>query len=373
MPADRAPIISATLIVRDEHDFLDGCLASLDGFADEVVVVDTGSVDDSVAIARRHGAAVSHLAWTGDFAVARNHAMHLATGDWLLYIDADERVQPTSRSSLDPILLVPAVVGARVAFRPVTGMTRYRELRLVRNHPDIRFEGEIHENLWPSVQRLIDRDGALVADVDVAIDHLGYDGDQTAKHARNLPLLRSRLAADPTHVYSWHHLGRVLVALGDVEDGEQAWANGVEAVLAAEHPTPTDWLVFESLIEARAARGEPVDDLLTIAIERFGTTPAIRITRARLAVAGGDYAAAIDDLTPLVAIDVDTFVSDGLSLDERWFGELGWGLLATAHFELGDYDAAAEAFDRAYEHQPSTELMAKRTVARARARTAARR
>jgi glycosyltransferase involved in cell wall biosynthesis len=90
MPAaDRAPTISATMIVRDEHDFLDGCLTSLAGFADEVVVVDTGSVDDTVAIAERHGARVSHLAWTGNFAVARNHALTLATGDWRLSIDAD--------------------------------------------------------------------------------------------------------------------------------------------------------------------------------------------------------------------------------------------------------------------------------------------
>ena len=85
-------LLSAAIIVRDEADFIDVCLASLDGLVDEVVVVDTGSVDDTIAIAEAHGARVAHEPWKNDFARCRNRSLDLATGDWILYIDADERV-----------------------------------------------------------------------------------------------------------------------------------------------------------------------------------------------------------------------------------------------------------------------------------------
>ena len=88
----RAPLLSAVLIARDEAEFLGGCLESLSGIVDEVVVVDTGSVDETPDIARRFGAVVVHHPWREDFAEARNVSLDRATGRWILYIDADERL-----------------------------------------------------------------------------------------------------------------------------------------------------------------------------------------------------------------------------------------------------------------------------------------
>src|SRR4029077_18021100 len=86
-------LLSAAIIVKDEADHLDACLSSLHGLVDEIVVVDTGSTDGSVAVAERHGAVVAHEPWRGDFSAPRNRSLDLATGDWILYIDADERVR----------------------------------------------------------------------------------------------------------------------------------------------------------------------------------------------------------------------------------------------------------------------------------------
>src|SRR5580658_6526740 len=86
-------LLSAAIIVRDEAEHLDGCLTSLRGLVDEIVVVDTGSSDDSVAVAHRHGAIVGHEPWQGDFATPRNRSLDLCSGEWILYIDADERVR----------------------------------------------------------------------------------------------------------------------------------------------------------------------------------------------------------------------------------------------------------------------------------------
>jgi hypothetical protein len=82
-------LLSAALIVRDEGAFLDGCLASLRGLVDEIVVVATGSVDDTVAVAHAHRAVVDEIDWCDDFSAARNHSLDLASGEWVLHVDAD--------------------------------------------------------------------------------------------------------------------------------------------------------------------------------------------------------------------------------------------------------------------------------------------
>jgi glycosyltransferase involved in cell wall biosynthesis len=86
------PLVSASLIVKDEQDVLEQCLGSLAGLADEVVVYDTGSNDDTVAIARRMGAVVVEGYWDDDFGRARNASLAACTGQWVLVLDADEMV-----------------------------------------------------------------------------------------------------------------------------------------------------------------------------------------------------------------------------------------------------------------------------------------
>src|ERR1700722_6294832 len=101
-------LLSAALIVKNEEKFLGSCLRSLKGLADEVVVVDTGSTDRTTDIAIAEGARLYHRPWTGDFSAARNEALNLARGDWILYVDAEERV-----SGGDPELLRAQLRAAR--------------------------------------------------------------------------------------------------------------------------------------------------------------------------------------------------------------------------------------------------------------------
>lgn len=84
------PSVSATLIVRNEAARLARCLESVSAHVDEIVVVDTGSTDDTVAIASRFGCRIGHFAWNDDFSAARNAALSLSCTDWNFVIDADE-------------------------------------------------------------------------------------------------------------------------------------------------------------------------------------------------------------------------------------------------------------------------------------------
>src|SRR5947209_2429562 len=92
------------MIVRDEERHLAACLESITPVVDEVVVVDTGSIDRTAEIAARHGAQVHRAAWTGDFSAARNAALDRASGRWILYIDADERLRQIGRAQVERLL-----------------------------------------------------------------------------------------------------------------------------------------------------------------------------------------------------------------------------------------------------------------------------
>ena len=135
--------LSAAIIVKDEADRLDACLTSLRGLVDEIVVVDTGSTDPSVAVAQQHGAIVAHEPWQGDFATPRNRSLDLVSGDWVLYVDADEQVQGDPAAIRERLDAAGDCVALRVRFIPKVAWTPFRELRLWRNRPDIRFQNPV--------------------------------------------------------------------------------------------------------------------------------------------------------------------------------------------------------------------------------------
>ena len=116
--------LSASLIVKNEERFLHACLSSLVGQVDEIIVVDTGSTDRSPDIARECGARLLQFPWNSSFADPRNVALDACSGDWILYIDADERLVLDGDARIVDLLRTDAWAGAMVRFRPKSGFTR---------------------------------------------------------------------------------------------------------------------------------------------------------------------------------------------------------------------------------------------------------
>ena len=94
------PKISLCMIVKNEAQYIERCIKSARRAADEIIVVDTGSSDDTAEIARRLGAKTRQHQWKSDFSEARNYSIEQATGDWILYLDADEVLTPDACSRL---------------------------------------------------------------------------------------------------------------------------------------------------------------------------------------------------------------------------------------------------------------------------------
>jgi len=221
------PTISACLIVRNEAHVLERCLVSLRDVVDEIVVVDTGSADDSPAVATRHGARVIRVAWPDDFSAARNVSIEAAACDWILSIDADEYLSPDAARLVRPTVERSDAMGLWIAQRnllPPGDVLPFIDtpiVRLFRRHPKVRFAGIIHEQVTSSIERL----GGRVAGTSIVVMHDGYLSE-TAQSAgrrceRNLGILLRAAEAEPDDPY-WHYqLGVTFQTLNRVHDARR--------------------------------------------------------------------------------------------------------------------------------------------------------
>jgi glycosyltransferase involved in cell wall biosynthesis len=366
-------LLSAAIIVRDEADHLDACLRSLSGLVDEIVVVDTGSSDDSVAVAHRHGAIVAHEPWQGDFATPRNRSLDLASGEWILYIDADERVRagdPQERR--ERIAASGEFAALRIPLVPRVGWTPYVEYRLWRHRADVRFSGRMHESIVGSIHAAAKSAGLRVGVSDViTLDHFGYEGDQRHKHARDEPILLAALAENPSRVYYYDHLARIYHAQGRDEEAVSMWTRGIKMARARAHPDHDDRLLWVDLIWHRVTRANGGDDVAALvyeALERFPRLPVLEFVAAQLEFSGGEHASAQRRVEWILSRSELDALASGSSYDARIFGEWSWNLLGLCRFADGDWTAAAEAFAKAEQVAPTVkEYAVRRQLAQARA------
>ncbi|MBD1876133.1 tetratricopeptide repeat protein [Nodosilinea sp. FACHB-131] len=225
-------MISLCMIVKDEAATLARTLESVQGVVGEIVVVDTGSVDNTVAIAQSHGAKVHRFAWENDFAAARNESLRHATGDWVLVLDADEVLlsataqvlqqldqgQPLGDIAAEDVLAVNLLrleLGAPQA--PYTLITRcFRRL------PEITFNRPYHETVDDSVAALQAQAARwqVVTLGEVAIHHTGYDPAvvvERGKFDRARTAMEGYLAEHPNDGYLLNKLAALYVESNQAE------------------------------------------------------------------------------------------------------------------------------------------------------------
>ncbi|MBX9840981.1 MAG: glycosyltransferase [Xanthobacteraceae bacterium] len=337
------------MIVRDEEAYLDDCLRSIVDEVDEIVIVDTGSRDRTCDIARRYGARLFSFPWTGDFAAARNHALDQASGDWILYIDADERLVVPTAGALRAAVAQPDVVALAVRFQPRANFTPYREIRIFRRDPRIRFRGVIHETMRPDLHTVLQTDGMALAVADVGITHVGYDGEMIGKYRRNLPLLEAAVKKTPDRVFLWTDMAEALAGLGRNEEAARACRRAIELAEASQelkqrHDAVPAW---RRLIALSAAEPAEAVALARRALALYPLSHSLQYDLARALFAAGRT----DELFPIVdaltAIDPETFSHPIVAYDKRIFGEWAFDLKGAAHARRGHRAEAAAAFARA--------------------------
>lgn len=209
--------LSLAMIVRNEAHCLRRCLESVADLCDEMVVVDTGSTDDTVAIARDCGARVEYFEWNGSFADARNAALAYCSGDWILHLDADEAIDRGWHEGVRELMSAYPEVwcwALRIENLIEPHSLIHYISRLFRRLPGLAFEGRIHET--------VDRSGAkcgLESRVtNVTITHWGYQSEEVRKRkaVRNLEIHRADIDGGKPPPNTWYYLHRTYAQLGDM-------------------------------------------------------------------------------------------------------------------------------------------------------------
>ncbi|MFN5698342.1 MAG: glycosyltransferase, partial [Cyanobacteriota bacterium] len=236
-------MLSLSMIVRDEEERLERCLRSVAGFVDEMVVVDTGSSDGTVAIAEACGAVVHHLPWPGDFAPARNRALEWVRGDWVLVLDADEWLSPEAREPLQELMADPdALLITLLREERGSRQSPYSSVsRLFRRHPAIRWSRPYHAMVDDSVQELLQREpGWRLLQCGVpALIHDGYRPELLAastKAARLRAAMEAELRRHPGDPYASAKLGGLELSEGRREKAIALLEQGLRQCAASRQP-----------------------------------------------------------------------------------------------------------------------------------------
>jgi len=225
--------LSVCLIARNEERFLGQCLQSVRGLATQIVVVDTGSTDRTMEIAREFGAEIYSFAWCDDFAAARNAALEHATGNWILMLDADEELPAAQHARLQADMKNASAIASRL---PLINAGQEKEgrsfvPRLFRNLPGAYYTGRIHEQVFPSLLPCAEKWGLKTELGTAEILHHGYTKELVRdrhKVVRNLKLLRAAIRETPADLNLVMNLGLELVRSDDVPGGLEKYRAAYE-------------------------------------------------------------------------------------------------------------------------------------------------
>jgi len=213
--------VSLCMIVKNEETYLPRCLNSIKDIVDEIIIVDTGSTDKTVDIAKSFGAKVYYFQWNNNFSEARNESLKYATKDWILILDADDELYLKDQENFKDLLNRQLDENAIYYFETLNyygstiddnSITINLNPRLYKNNHGTHYEGEIHnqlvhsENKYKAIYKLI------------KIHHYGYMNktiESKNKRNRNITLLNEQIKKDPDNYFAHFNLGTEYAALND--------------------------------------------------------------------------------------------------------------------------------------------------------------
>ena len=384
------PAISLCVVARNEAGFIGACLESARPIVSEMIVVDTGSTDPTVEIARRAGARVIRAAWPGDLGRAHNLPLEHARGDWILSLDADEVLDPPSRHRIAEFLRTDVASGYRLPIRnytyePVLKLRRADPsdpltrgalgylptcpVRLFRRRPHHRFEGLLHQTVAPSIEK----HGGRIGELPVPIHHYGDLRIDRAKTPFYRLLSRRHAAATPRDPRAWIDFGltfsspRQLPAALDAFRRARALGRRAEGsffmgltLLEMERPGVAMSFLEEAIRINRRDSAFHFDqadacELLGHAFEGCGRTRAAEASYRRALRLRPESPSALNNLASLL-IERDSLDAAQRLLDRMlaFFPGLStsWATLGALRLHQGDLEGARRACEAAVDIDP---------------------
>lgn len=298
--------ISACYIVKDAAKDLARSLESLSGCVNEIIVVDTGSSDSTVDVAKNFGAKVFHEPWQNDFATPRNVALNVAKCSWILFLDADEYFINSTAQNLGKAIRFAQERNAKGVLVNLVNIDldnaskkigTSRVLRLYENVSGVRYVGKIHEQVYIGKELLT---SLLNAPADLlTIWHTGYSKSiHRAKMERNLKSLLEEFAVTKTPKRIYGYLAETYQALDNDTNAEKFARLDVDS---GETLSNGSMRILLEILSKTPDRLDECLKYLRLAVERYPKVPEFSAKLAEILGKKGDYQAAIDEMN--LAID----------------------------------------------------------------------
>lgn len=223
------PTVSLCMIVKNEAKNLRSTLEGIKPFVQEMIIVDTGSTDDTKAVAKEFTDKVYDYKWCDDFAAARNYALDQATGKWILFLDGDELVPPETLKHFYQLVNNPVFTAVLVPVKNIhipdkdnPNNYHYSETyRLFRNLPEIRYDGCVHEDIALSLEELGRKQKVGVTRATQFITNLGFlvkPADLHTKHQYYGKLLLKEIERNPGYFKPYYEYGVFLLDQGKLDE-----------------------------------------------------------------------------------------------------------------------------------------------------------
>ncbi len=354
--------ISLCMIVKNEERFLPSCLESVKDVVDEINIVDTGSTDRTVEIARSYGANIEFREWRKDFAWARNEALGMATKRWTFVLDADEELEKESIALLRSLRTVPAglasvyisIVNA-IDDSAGAGTMSHRLIRVFPTNPKLRFYGVIHESL-----ALTDGGEMQAVLAPITILHKGYTGEMLTsreKDARNKPLISKAYEENSDDAFALFNFGNSSICSGNAEIGCEV----LEKMLALPGPAklyfPLAYLLLAQTYCETFGDSEKAIAKIDEAIARFPNDAGLVFTKGQIVRSTGDWDQAQELFEK--ALTLRELMAYSVMTDEELFEWKIFYSLAGVHEHKKEYDTAIAYIDMALANKPNSLILQK--------------
>lgn len=344
------PLLSLCMIARDNQRTIEAALATVVPWVDELIVVDTGSVDETPRIAEGFGARLGQFSWCDDFAAARNHSLDLATGRWVFWMDTDDTLPEHCGKGLRELLSsgpdddvlgfvmqvhCPASRPGQDPIEPsrLSAATIVDHVKVFRNLPEIRFEGVIHEQVLPSIRQI----GGRVEWTDLFVIHSGSDESPEGRHRkleRDLRLLRKDANLRPNHPFVLFNLGMTLLFAGRSAEAIEPLSKCLRVSNTGESHLRK---AYALLVEALATVRHHENALLKCweGLGRFPSDAELSFKLGRLLMAEGNWVDAIEAFERISSRPAQRYFS---SFDPAITGYKMAANLAICFEAMGDLD-----------------------------------
>lgn len=220
------------MIVKNEEKNIKRCLDSIESIADEIIIVDTGSNDETLNICSNYNAKVINHKWKNDFSEARNVSLEYATKDYILFLDADEEISKEDLGKLKA-LLSSKKLSEGYFFRLTniingTEVGEYVVFRFFKNKRKYRFRGKVHEQIANCIQK--HNKDKCIENIDIKIYHYGYDPNKVnieSKHKRNMGILNT-YTEEEKDAYYFYVLGNEYARITDFKSAIESYEKSLD-------------------------------------------------------------------------------------------------------------------------------------------------